>query len=300
LERGARYERRPLSGRPRAPRPHPGQLCGAPTRGGTPCRTDAAICGWHKAQRARAAHPSAYKPKPKPKRAVAWLAASGPGDGTFEYTSKRLRHLAGPGEWPEPPDGDGGNRCRSPAHEFALLSSQSPILCHSAGVNGHLRRAAVEARGPGVVDWPLLEHRPPQVVSDQDHLSIALCRSPASRPLRHRALATGRRRAARQSGDRPARTRKTHLQSCPPSRWPPETHRRTGSGTRASRPRRPSFGVGRRQAGIGRSLAQASGPCRLPQPQRPCSNAGGVLRMRECFGERSLWSARSAPRVDVE
>ena len=91
------------------PAPHSGALCGVPTRAGTPCRIDAATCGWHTAgQRARAAHPSNT---PKPRRAVVRLAASGPGAGTYTYVSKRLRHLNrltpvdGGGDGP---DGDGG------------------------------------------------------------------------------------------------------------------------------------------------------------------------------------------------
>ena len=96
-------------------------------------------------------------------------------------------------------------------------------------------------------------HRPPQATSDGIIGASPLCRPPGSRPPRHRALATDPRQAARRSGDRPARPPKTHPQSCPPSRWPPQAHRRPGYGTRTSRPRRPSSEVGHRQADAGRS-----------------------------------------------
>jgi hypothetical protein len=85
-----------------APAPHSGAYCGAPTRAGTPCRIDAATCGWHATgQRARAAHPSSYRPA---------LRVVATGYSEREYTSKRLRHLNREmrEEWDGGPDGDGG------------------------------------------------------------------------------------------------------------------------------------------------------------------------------------------------
>ena len=112
--------------------------------------------------------------------------------------------------------------------------------------------------------------------------SPGLCRPPGSQPPRHRALATGPRRAARRSGDRPARPPKTHPQPCPPSRWPPQAHRRPGYGTRTSRPRRPSSEVGHRQADAGHSSLRPrqvtvyhsrSVPIRMQAKQRGRVNA---------------------------
>ena len=138
-------------------------------------------------------------------------------------------------------------------------------------------------------------HRPPQVTSDGIIGASPLCRPPGSRPPRHRALATDPRQAARRSGDRPARPPKTHPHSCPPSRWPPQAHRRPGYGTRTSRPRRPSSEVGHRQADAGRSSLRPPAHIGPPQPQRADPNAGRAVRTRECFGERSRWSARTTP-----
>ena len=85
--------------------------CGAPTRRGTPCQTDAATCGWHKAERrARAAPPSNHRRRRVAGKAPGvWLAASNRRHH-YQYVSKRLRHLNGSGEheWDGGPDGDGG------------------------------------------------------------------------------------------------------------------------------------------------------------------------------------------------
>ena len=117
--------------------------------------------------------------------------------------------------------------------------------------------------------------------------SPGLCRPPGSRPPRHRALATDPPRAARRSGDRPPRPPKTHPQSCPPSRWPPQAHRRPGYGTRTSRPRRPSSEVGHRQADAGHSSLRPrpvtvyhrrSVPIRMQAEQRGRVNASASGR----------------------
>lgn len=90
------------------PAPHSGELCGAPTRRGTPCRADAATCGWHRSGRASAAaRPEPAKPRG---RRGPRLAVSNPGPRDCPYRSRRLRHLnVDPdSEWDGGPDGDGG------------------------------------------------------------------------------------------------------------------------------------------------------------------------------------------------
>jgi len=72
-------------------------------------------------------------------------------------------------------------------------------------------------------------------------------------------------------------------------------HRRPGYGTRTSRPRRPSSEVGHRQADAGHSSLRPPARDGLPQPQRADPNASRAARTRECFGERSRWSARTTP-----
>jgi hypothetical protein len=93
---------------------------------------------------------------------------------------------------------------------------------------------------------------------------------------RHSASTSGRRRAALRSGDRPVRPRKTHPQPYALNRSPPESHRRTGCGARASRSRRPSSEAERRRAGGGRSPLRLSARVvhhirRVPVECRPSS-----------------------------
>ena len=168
--------------------------------------------------------------------------------------------------------GAADNKDQPGAYPPSPVPVQAPACCHG---RVHTGRHKLPPTGSS-------EHPP-------------LCRPPGSRPPRHRALATDPRRAARRSGDRPARPPKTHPQSCPPSRWPPQAHRRPGYGTRTSRPRRPSSEVGHRQADAGRSSLRPRPVIGLPQPQRADPNAGRAARTRECFGERSRWSARTTP-----
>jgi hypothetical protein len=154
---------------------------------------------------------------------------------------------------------------------------QARACCH-----GHVHTGRHKLPSDGIIGAPLCR-------------SPGLCRPPGSRPPRHRALATDPPRAARRPGDRPTRPPKTHPQSCPPSRWPPQAHRRPGYGTRTSRPRRPSSEVGHRQADAGHSSLRPPARDGLPQPQRADPNASKAARTRECFGERLRWSARTTP-----
>jgi hypothetical protein len=87
------------------PAPAPDRRCGAPTRAGTPCRADAATCGWHTPANDK---PAPSRPRRTETRSV-WLVASGQGGGAYEYKSRRLRYLNEQSRFvPEPPDGDGG------------------------------------------------------------------------------------------------------------------------------------------------------------------------------------------------
>ena len=93
------------------PAPHSGKTCGARTQRGTPCRADAATCGWHKGGTRPPVDRAAPERKPsKPKGRGPRLAVSNPGPRDCPYRSRRLRHLnAEPdSEWDGGPDGDGG------------------------------------------------------------------------------------------------------------------------------------------------------------------------------------------------
>jgi hypothetical protein len=115
-----------------------------------------------------------------------------------------------------------------------------PRVCGAAAVGYPVAVPATNHRGSGITD------------------ASPLCRSPGWQPQRHSASTIGRRRAALGSGDRPARPRRTHPQPYALNRSPPEAHRRTGCGARASRPRRPSSEAERRWAGGGRSPLRPS------------------------------------------
>jgi hypothetical protein len=151
---------------------------------------------------------------------------------------------------------------------FSFPSSTRPAL-RSAPATNH--------RGSGITD------------------ASPLCRSPGWQPPRHSASTIGRRRAALRSGDRPARSRRTHPQPYALNRSPPEAHRRTGCGARASRPRRPSSEAERRRAGGGRSPLRPS--VRVVHHSRSvpveCRQSSAA---HEGFGERSRWGAVSTPR----
>jgi len=124
--------------------------------------------------------------------------------------------------------GAGRKRWASKGRSGAALASRWP------------RWAATMHRGSGITD------------------ASPLCRPPGLQPPRHSASTIDRRRAAPRPGDRPARLPRTHPQPYAPNRSPPDTHRRTGSGARASRPRRPSSEAERRRAGGGRSPLRLS------------------------------------------
>jgi hypothetical protein len=156
---------------------------------------------------------------------VAVIAEDAAGDGVFDGTARTSQDcpIAFPADLPAP-------RC-GPA---------CPRVCGAAAVGYPVAVPATNHRGSGITD------------------ASPLCRSPGWQPQRHSASTIGRRRAALRSGDRPARPRRTHPQPYALNRSPPEPHRRTGCGARASRPRRPSSEAERRRAGGGRSPLRLS------------------------------------------
>ena len=155
------------------------------------------------------------------------------------------RALAGPDTRDGTPrdgrDGAAGGRC-SRRCDFGCRAEAPGVQgCSGAALASRWPRwAATMHRGSGITD------------------ASPLCRPPGLQPPRHSASTIDRRRAAPRSGDRPARLPKTHPQPYAPNRSPPDTHRRTGCGARASRPRRPSSEAERRRAGGGRSPLRLS------------------------------------------
>jgi hypothetical protein len=166
---------------------------------------------------------------------------------------------------------------RVPPLTPARCGPACPRVCGAAAVGYPVAVPATNHRGSGITD------------------ASPLCRSPGWQPPRHSASTIGRRRAALRSGDRPARPRRTHPQPYALNRSPPEAHRRTGCGARASRPRRRSSEAERRRAGGGRSPLRPS--VRVVHHSRSvpveCRQSSAA---HEGFGERSRWGAVSTPR----